>query len=551
MKYDIAPDIAETELWRRWMRDQCRRNLFFLVYEVLGYRDLDPTFHVEQCRRLNHWPKKEDGSFFMYMFDFWPRGGYKTTIATIARCIQTHIRNPEETCLIVHGKQDTAEEIAVAIRDHWESNALLRWLFPDICWARSSEAPRWEKSAFTLRRRRSNKNPSVGVTSYESSKVGGHYTKIFPDDLVTDSNTGSTDVMKDVYEFFKTLKFLRDEITIRRGDVAWRPWFTGDIVKTNFCIASVATRWDINDSNSKCIDPKNAEFSGECSVNIQKAIRDDGTSFFPARFPITYLRQMQAQGQFLFSAQMQQDPYPEGTAVFQGKKLNRWNDDTLPSKLWYFTAVDPNGMPKDNGDEGDPGVVLTIGVSAIGNIYLMRIDRRRFMPADHMKALVQHATIFKPRRIVIESTAYQNTFEYWLRESGIASTVSLPIIQKPRGGPDQKKSRIMGIEPPWSMGRVFYNPSEPSQREFYEEAVRWTGKKSDQDDMLDALADAISEMQLPPLEGIEKQRAAAEDASTSGLTGRDVLDMLKSRKPQKRQPRYWKGANRSWRRLAL
>jgi len=537
---NLSPEAAEIELWRRWMRHMCRTNIWFLAKEVLGYSEMSEDFHLRMCRRLNRWPTDDQGKPIKMTFDAWPRGGFKTTLATATRSMQMVLRCPEETILIEHGTDDGAVKIGGEIRSHFESNILLQWLFPDIIWQENDSIPvgaKWTQNELTLKRKGRWKEATFTFASYETETTGGHFTKIFFDDLVCEGNVGTIESMDAVHEhwnksFFKWDR--RDKETMRRFAY---PWLKPDF-EVVFGVANVFTRWDIRDSNSRVIDATNPEhenYKDQISVHIEKAIHDDGTSFFPSRFPLAELEAMRLRmGDAMFSAQMQQNPYPPGTQVFNPKNLQRWTENTLPKFLWYYTAVDPNGVPQDGSQHGlgDCGVVMTIGVSPLGNIYIMRIDRKRFSPSEQIKALINHVTLFHPRQIVIESTAYQATFAHWLKETTRNIDIHLPVVQRPRGGPESKLRRIMSIDPHWSSKRIVINPSEPNVKEFVAEASRWTGKKADQDDMLDALADCIAFMKKPPLVGEDRARAVKEGLveepkkEDQRQTGRAILGML-------------------------
>lgn len=540
---NLSKETAELELWRRWMRHMCRENLWFLSVEVLGYRAFDPEFHGRMCRRLNRWPTNIDGTPLLMTADAWPRGGFKTTLATIARAIQMFLRCPEETFMIEHGTDDGAMKIGREIRDHFENNQLLRWLFPDLIWADpKADAPKWTQNEIILPRKGRYKEATFTFTSQEKETTGGHYTKQFFDDLVCEGNTGTAEAMDSAHTHWIRSQAKKDMRSKEDMNHFAYPWLPKDY-EVHFGIANVFTMWDIRDSNARYTNPANPEyemFKDHVSVCIEKAIRADGTSFFPARFPLHELERMRLQwGDAWFSAQMQQDPYPEGTQVFNPKLLQRWTENTLPKTLWYYTAVDPNGIPKDGQSKGDCGVVMTIGVSPLGTICIMRIDRKRFSPSEQIKALLDHYTLFNPKKIVIETTAYQSTFAYWLKEETKHLDIHLPIVPRPRGGADAKEKRIKSIDPHWTAKRIAIAAGEPNTKEFVAEASRWTGKKTDQDDMLDALSDAIWAMKKPPLVGEDRAKAikagiVEPEPVQPQHTGRTILELFEKKRNARR-----------------
>ena len=507
----VSPARAEGELWWRYMRMMCRRNLWFLAYEVLGFEDLDETFHGAMCKRGNSWPYKEDGHPFPYMADFWPRGGFKTTLFSVARCIQLVLRCPEETIMIEHGQSSKGIAILRGIKQHLEGNELLRWLFPDIIYKHSKDSPKWTVDEATLKRKGNYREATFTVSSPEAGETGGHYTYLNFDDLVCEPNVKTLDQMDKIHTHFKGQILLRDERRIRKDGPLWWPWMEEDqrydkkkrSLHVFFRQGIIATRWHLSDSNSKLIDPRNDEFAGDVDVNIVKAINENGESFFPQRFPMHELKRVRKSlGPLMWSAQMMQDPHPEDDQIFKRSYFPMWSTSDLPDKLWYYTTVDLNNKGAeqlaDLKKRPDWGVTMTTGSCPIGNRYIMRIDREYFTPKEHIRSIINHVQLYKPKALGIESSSYQESFVFWLIQEAEAMGVKLPrIIKIMRGGrgKDNKHKRIIeAIEPPAADHRIFIGKHIKHRETFLDEAEVYPRGN---DDMLDTLADMLNIAQNP------------------------------------------------------
>ena len=127
-------------------RNLCRKNLFFLLYYVLGRKDMNHQFLIDRCNDVQESP---DGHL-----DLWARGFYKSTIITFGKTIQdilsSHGDDPlpewegiEPTFGIFSHTRPIAKGFLRQIKRELEGNDFLKKLFPDVLWADYKEAPKW------------------------------------------------------------------------------------------------------------------------------------------------------------------------------------------------------------------------------------------------------------------------------------------------------------------------------------------------------------------------------------------------------------------------
>ena len=70
------------------IRYLCQNDLYYLCYEVLGYRDLVEPLHDDLCDFIEDAERRQLTNITLI-----PRGHFKSTIATVGRCIQWMIRD--------------------------------------------------------------------------------------------------------------------------------------------------------------------------------------------------------------------------------------------------------------------------------------------------------------------------------------------------------------------------------------------------------------------------------------------------------------------------
>ena len=115
------------ESLRRVKRQLAQQDLFFLLAYVLGRPDVNRDWIFERCREVEVSP---DGHL-----DLWSRGHYKSTILTFGKTIQDILSDPEITVGIFAYSRPIAKAFLRQIKIEFESNELLRSLFPEILWA--------------------------------------------------------------------------------------------------------------------------------------------------------------------------------------------------------------------------------------------------------------------------------------------------------------------------------------------------------------------------------------------------------------------------------
>src|SRR6516162_7735026 len=112
---------------RRVKRQLAQSDLFFLLVYVLGRADLNREWYFERCREVQAAPNG--------YLDLWGREHGKSSIIPLGLTIQDILNDPEITVGIFSYSRPIAKAFLRQIKIEFETNEMLRSLFPDILWA--------------------------------------------------------------------------------------------------------------------------------------------------------------------------------------------------------------------------------------------------------------------------------------------------------------------------------------------------------------------------------------------------------------------------------
>lgn len=161
------------------LRALCAGDLFFLLVHGMGRADMDNDFCFARCREVQAVP---DGCL-----DLWAREHYKSTIITVGLTIQNILNNPALTVGIFSHTRPIAKAFLRQIKREFETNRLLRELFPHICPPGRGESRTWsEDNGIVVRRENNPKENTVEAWGLvDGQPTGKHFDLLIYDDVVT------------------------------------------------------------------------------------------------------------------------------------------------------------------------------------------------------------------------------------------------------------------------------------------------------------------------------------------------------------------------------
>lgn len=450
-------------------REKCLDSLYYLTKEVLGYKDLELSFHGPLCQAIQNYTPGSLRRLWL-----WARGHFKTTIITIAHTIQLLLRDPNLRILIASNKLDNAKEMLTAIKDQFIFNEHLRYLFPEAVPKANKEGRiEWGTSTSVImpnRTTRGLKEASIEVAGVDTGIVSRHYDIMKKDDLVTPKSITTPEQRKETADWDRLSIGLFDNIETGRTD-----W--------------VGTRYHLYDLYSELLVRKDIGLR-----SIIPAISEDGnTAAFSTRFSIHSLNEIaEVQGPYIYSCQYDLNPVPDEERVFQEAWIQEFvwesfwkrmkeEEGTYSSFVSETLTVDPASSKKKSSD-----LTALVDVVLLGGVwYVLAARQGKWNPTERVDNIFEEVTN-RPslRRIGIESVGFQETMVHYCRQKQLESERFRKVrFEELKHGGRSKHERIEGLVPLFSQGRILLAPGLLMLKSQLREHPR-----GDHEDLLDALA---------------------------------------------------------------
>lgn len=479
---------------RAQMRERFLSESYYAATVVLGYRAMNPRTHAPICRFIDTCTATR-----RLIQD--PRSHFKTTIKTITHGIQRLLRKPGVRRLIVGDTDTNAQKHLGKIKNHFERNALLRWLFPEQIWDDPGQSPLWTKQELVLKHNLMHGEPSLAAFGAGSAVVSWHFDEIDVDDLIADDEYLSETEMAKTIEWSTGLEslFATDEpIESKQLDVVGTYWKTND--------AYSHFEKYFGGTHEQIPTGPHSYQKGPLAV-FRRGARVDGKIIFPEAISETFLQRLQQINPERYAAQYANDPYDAATAYFKKEYLKyytwaiandlvniRHTDGRFErlkvAELEVLSFCDPHaGGPAKTGRfrMGGRAAVITTGTHRpTGRVIILDACIRK-MPTDQLiTEIIRQNELWMPEVFSIEGNGLQKMIRPWLDERVVnEGRPSVPYhAYIPQGDKDGER-RIRGLQPLARAGQFFL---QEGFTELIEEFTSWpNGLK----DGLDCLAQGL------------------------------------------------------------
>lgn len=451
---ETIPPLDLAEIEREQERRRYMRDLYAFAKDVLGYRDIADQPHQALCATVTAPQKRK---LILY-----PRGHFKSTIATIAYSLWRIVQEPNIRILVTNAELRNARAFLREIKGHIERNQAFRERFGDL----ANPDGKWTETEIEVRTRtRSLKEPTIQVSSAGASMVSQHYDLIIGDDVVNRESVTTPEQIE------KTITYYRDLL---------------DLLEPHGDLLVIGTRWHYADLYSHLIERAGPEWL----VDVRKAVEPDGTVLFPTRFTPSYLADLRRdKGSYEFSAQYLNDPVSDENAVFKRQWLHYY--ERLPDRTLRYITVDPAISDRDGADYS---VVLVGAVDHLGRRYVVEYTRAHLEPKALIDEILRLTAKHRPQAVGIETVAYQKALKYYLMDAMQEARVFCPIVElRPDG--QTKEYRIRALQPFYESGAMFH-PDGGRANDLEDEMLAFPYGKHD--DVLDALAYQLQIMRNAP-----------------------------------------------------
>lgn len=238
------------------------------------------------------------------------------------------------------------------------------------------------------------------------------------------------------------------------------------------------------------------------TVLYEKALRDDGSLFFPERLSKEFLdKARRTMGSYIFANQYQNEIIPDDEKRFKASWLKYFK--TIPKEIYSFAFIDPAIGQKNHHDYTG---ICVIDVDTNGTWYLRVATRDRLTPTQIVDKMFEMHHRFNLKALGVETVAYQESLLYFLDEECKKRKVILPVKAISHRSLS-KDSRILALVPRFEWGRIYLAQGLTDFEDEYSKFPR-----ASHDDLLDSLA-SLEEIVFYPLKKenkIEKPNSPAD-----------------------------------------
>lgn len=502
--------------WTKW-RARALGDLYFFADVILGYGTkipMSPEEHLLLCRFVERKTGNPLIDHAPYQLVLVPREVGKTTLITQARTIQRLCANPATSILLGNEKEDNAKLFLAEIKRQFETNELLRALFPELIPENYNDTT-WSATKIIVQRSEGRKEPSVFVTG-----EGGTVTGLHPDDIIVDdmlskeamenARVGDASVMSRVNRWVNTLPQLLSSNAKPFPSITFvgTRWWVGDsyeYVEKTFGHGEsrqyVALRGKTSEGKTVDMPVEGCYRVGDLAV-FKRSGQEHGRVAFPSKWPEARMTKLRFEDPATFACQVQNDPADESVAVFKMSWLEQKRFVWLDDRTVQFTAmtgktrqlratdldvlmfVDPGGFASASVEDRARAAIVVTGSTGAGEHLLLEAwsEHETFLAA--INQVISLASRYNPRKVIVELAGQQAAFIELLRQTGTKTGIVLPL-QVERPGSKAKANRILELEPYFQQGHLYVSRS-PSMAEFLDQYQRFP--RTVRVDVLDALA---------------------------------------------------------------
>jgi len=398
-----------------------------------------------------------------------PPGSGKTTLASVAFPCWRIGHDPKHASFLDVSYNDPyARSILAACKK-------LMTQFPPYVRAFGKLKPdkpdKWSHQAIIVEGKDDVKTPSIEALGIRSGAIGRHPTDIILDDPIDQTIAFSPTLLREAKRWFWSELMTRLDPDSR--------------------ITIILTRMRFNDLAADIMQDKSFKTILIEAVGKKGPYADKhrGKSYWLERWTMDELK-LRMNNAYTWNSQYMGDPTGSGEdAPFKEEWLTYWITGVtdLSSRLYHLPdlteltvsqAVDPAATDKTRSSNF---VDLTVGSDRFGNVWILEYVCGHFDPAQQIDIIVDQARKWSPRKITVESNAYQISLARHLQR------FFLPINPKP--SISDKYARISSLATYFKNGSIRVSPEH---KELISEYKQFPYGESE--DILDALEMAVADL---------------------------------------------------------
>lgn len=376
------------------LRLAARKDLYFLCKGVLGWPDVSPATHGGFCRFIQGAPK-------VRRLGLMPRAHLKSTIATVGDSIRLALDAPDEARILIASETSTlAEKFLGQIKGHFETNQVLRGLFPELLPTRfTGPGVTWRNDMATLKRNVTLDSPTWQAIGVGGAITGSHFTRIKCDDLIGFEAIRSPAAMANAKAWVDTIEPLL-------------------VNQNSNVIDFIGTRWSRNDLYAHIMEG----YAEALAVFTRRAV-ENGEIIFPALHTWDEYARIQRINPAQWAAQYENNPLSSSKSDFPIDNIlhYRFTHDeqkvvTPRGKRWDIELLDRVLTADPNSGSlvaPDAAAISVQAVSPDDEVFVLDSWSGRVSPSDFVDQIYNLARRWDVRVVGIEKAGQQNTDHYF------------------------------------------------------------------------------------------------------------------------------------------
>lgn len=370
------------------------------------------------------------------VLDLWAREHYKSTITTFAgsifRILRSHGEDAPDPREVTIGIFSHTKPIAKAflrqIKQEFERNAHLKWVFDDVLWTNPrKESPKWtEDEGISVKRKSNAKENTVEAWGLvDGQPTSKHYVHLQYDDVVTVESVTGPEMMAKTLAAYEMSSNLGTEGGTR---------------------ALAGTRYHFNDAYGAMIKRGTRTRIYPCTRDGTDDFRPDNCVLMQ---PATLRQKRIDQGPYTFGTQMLLNPKGDNAMTFKKEWIKR-HDASTTEGLNIALICDPANAKRATNDYTSMWV---IGLDGNQNYLALDLIRDRLNLTERTTMLFDLHRKWKPRVVGYEQYGMQADLQH-IRQEMERNNYRFNIIEL--GGSTPKLDRIKRLIPIFEQGRMLF-----------------------------------------------------------------------------------------------
>lgn len=363
-----------------------------------------------------------------------PRGHAKSTVVSLVGVLHTALTKKSRFIIITSNTYNQAKLFLETIKRELSTNEMIKFVYGE------QETDKWAEGEIELKC-----GVKIMAKGCGQQMRGLKYMNTRPDFVVLD-DLENDELVQSKERREKLERWFNAEVLPSLAPKG-RVVYVGTIIHEDALLLKVLTKYP------------------GWTTRIYKAIKEDGTTLWPALYTIEKLWQIKENYEkvgegHLFWSEYMNTPMDDSIREFKREFFKYYKPWELPQNLRIITSVDLAISKKDGADDT---VVMTIGIGADNTKYVIEYSAEKMDLFETVEEIFKHINRHKSQILVIENVAYQEAMVQLMKKEMQLRNQYVKI--EPVATRMDKYQRIRGLLPHYRMGKVFHRALESEKLE--------------------------------------------------------------------------------------